>query len=192
MEHRLDDILNFNKEFVENREYIPFQAKRISDHKVVVVSCMDTRLIELLPHAMNLKAGDAKFIKDAGAIVAHPFGSVMRSVIVSIYELKADMVVVVGHHDCGMSSINPEETLKKMKARGISDDTINTLKNSGIKLEKWLHGFDNVEDSVRGSVEIIRNHPLVPKDVPVHGLVIDPSTGKLDVVTIDDTVESQG
>src|SRR5689334_16436911 len=70
MEHRLEDILDFNKAFVEKNEYIPFQAKRISDHKVVVVSCMDTRLTELLPHAMNLKAGDAKFIKDAGAIVS--------------------------------------------------------------------------------------------------------------------------
>ncbi|MGZ6525369.1 MAG: beta-class carbonic anhydrase [Tumebacillaceae bacterium] len=183
--HRLEDILNHNKEFTQNKEYIPFQAKRISDHKIVVVSCMDTRLTELLPRAMNLKAGDAKFIKDAGAIVSHPFGSVMRSVIVAIYELKADMVVVVGHHDCGMSSINPDSTLEKMKTRGISDDTINTLKNSGIKLEDWLHGFDNVEDSVRGSVEIIRNHPLVPKDVPVHGLVIDPETGRLDIVVTD-------
>ena len=33
--------------------------------------------------------GDAKIIKNAGAIVAHPFGSVMRSVIVALYELNA-------------------------------------------------------------------------------------------------------
>ncbi|MGB8460470.1 MAG: carbonic anhydrase, partial [Priestia megaterium] len=35
---------------------------------------------------------------------------------------------------------------------------------------------------VQHSVETIRNHPLFSKDTPVHGLVIDPNTGKLDVV----------
>lgn len=186
--HRLQDILNHNQEFVENKDYTQYQAKRIQSNKVVVVSCMDTRLTEMLPKAMNLKPGDAKFIKDAGAIVSHPFGSVMRSIVVAIYELNADMVVVVGHHDCGMSSINPIKTLEKIKDRGISEEVINTLKSSGIDLENWLHGFDNVSESVKGSVEIIRKHPLIPKNVPVHGLVIDPETGKLDLVVEDQTV----
>lgn len=184
--NRFQQILEFNQQFVENKDYVQFQASKYDDKKVVVVSCMDTRLTQLLPQAMNLKAGKAKFIKDAGAIVAHPFGSVMRSIIVAIYELNADMVVVVGHHDCGMSSINPNATLEKIKGRGISEETIDTLKASGIDLEKWLHGFDSVEDSVRGSVDLIRKHPLMPKDVPVHGMVIDPETGKLDVVVTDE------
>jgi carbonic anhydrase len=29
---------------------------------------------------------------------------------------------------------------------------------------------------------VIKNHPLLPKDIPVHGLVIDPKTGKLDLI----------
>ena len=49
-------------------------------------------------------------------------------------------------------------------------------------LKKWLTGFDSVEETVQHSVETIRNHPLFSKDTPVHGLVIDPNTGKLDVV----------
>lgn len=40
---------------------------------------MDTRLIELLPRAMNMRAGDAKIIKTAGGIVAHPFGGAWRA-----------------------------------------------------------------------------------------------------------------
>ncbi|MDA8352900.1 MAG: carbonic anhydrase, partial [Firmicutes bacterium] len=50
-------------------------------------------------------------------------------------------------------------------------------------LEEWLAGFDSVEESVLQSVDIIRNHPLLPNGVPVHGLVIDPETGKLDLIT---------
>jgi carbonic anhydrase len=56
------------------------------------------------------------------------------------------------------------------------------LHYSGINFESFLRGFDCVEDSVKHSVATIRNHPLIPKDVPVHGLVIDPKTGKLDIM----------
>jgi hypothetical protein len=35
---------------------------------------------------------------------------------------------------------------------------------------------------VCNSVDIIRNHPLTPQEVPVHGLIIDPNTGLLDLV----------
>lgn len=49
-------------------------------------------------------------------------------------------------------------------------------------LMNGLKVFDHVEDSVKSSVDLIENHPLLPDDVPVHGLVIDPKTGKLDIV----------
>ena len=63
---------------------------RYPDKKMVILSCMDTRLIELLPKAMNLKNGDAKIVKNAGAIVTQPFGNVMRSILVALYKLKAE------------------------------------------------------------------------------------------------------
>ena len=178
---RLEEILEFNKAFVENGSYKKFQSTKFPDKKMVILSCMDTRLTQLLPEAMNLKNGDAKFIKNAGAVVSHPFGSIMRSIIVAVYELNAEEVFVIGHHGCGMSTINYESILSKMKARGVSDDVLATLNNSGIDLPKWLHGFECVNDSVRESVEKIKSHPLLPKDVIVHGLIMDPETGKLDL-----------
>ncbi|NOV01204.1 beta-class carbonic anhydrase [Paenibacillus planticolens] len=179
---RLYDMLHFNSEFVEKKEYEKYKASRFKDKKMVVVSCMDARLTDLLPRALNIKDGNSKVIKDAGAIVLHPFGSVMRSIIVAVYELNADEVFVVGHHDCGMGCIDPGETINKMKEKGISSETIDTLESSGINLQQWLHGFDSVEDSVKGSVQTIKNHPLLPRNIPVHGLVIDPETGKLDLI----------
>jgi carbonic anhydrase len=143
---------------------------------------MDTRLLELLPKAMNLKNGDVKLIKNAGAIVSHPFGSVMRSIIVAIYELKAREVCVVGHRDCGMSGLHSSSVLEKARQIGISEERIKTLTNAGIDLHKWLSGFTSVEESIKNSVEMIKNHPLLPPHIPVHGLVIHPETGKLDLV----------
>lgn len=118
-----------------------------------------------------------KLIKNAGAIVTHPFGGIMRSVIVALFELKANEIFIIGHHDCGMGKINPEGTLGKMVELGIEPSTISTLEYAGINIARWLHGFDSVQESVESSVRIIRNHPLVPAHVAVHGLIIDPETG---------------
>jgi hypothetical protein len=42
----------------------------------------------------------------------------MRSVLIAIFELRADEVFVVAHHDCGMNNINPSKTIEKMVTRG--------------------------------------------------------------------------
>ncbi|KXZ23188.1 carbonic anhydrase [Bacillus nakamurai] len=178
----LNDILQFNEQFIEKKDYEKYQTSKFPDKKMAILSCMDTRLVELLPHAMNMRNGDVKIIKSAGALVSHPFGSIMRSLLVAVYELNADEVCVIGHHDCGMSKINSEDMLGKIVERGIPKKRIDMLKHSGVDLDQWLKSFDSVEASVTDSVNVIKNHPLFPDNVPVHGLVIDPETGKLDLV----------
>lgn len=178
----LNDVLTYNHTFVENKNYEELRTDKYPTKKMVIVSCMDTRLIELLPKSMGLKNGDAKIIKNAGAIVSHPFGSIMRSILVAVYALKADEVYVIGHHECGMTGLQAAPLLDTMKDRGIDGDTLDVLVNSGVELERWLKGFDSVEDGVRNSVSMIQNHPLLPPNTPVHGLIIHPETGKLDLV----------
>ena len=178
----LNEVLDFNQKFVENKEYEKYETTKFPNKRMVILTCMDTRLLELLPKALNLGNGDAKIIKDAGALISHPFGSVMRSILIALYQLKAQEVLVIAHYDCGMSGLKAEPVIESMKERGISEETIDTLTYSGINIKEWLHGFDNVTDSVEHSVGIIKNHPLMPKEVPVHGLVIDPKTGKLDLI----------
>ncbi|MEH6945259.1 beta-class carbonic anhydrase, partial [Bacillus sp. JJ722] len=118
----LEEILAFNKDFVENKEFEAFSTDKFPDKRMVIISCMDTRLVELLPKAMNIRNGDVKIIKTAGAVVSHPFGSVMRSILVAIYELNADEVYVIGHHDCGMSAVSVDSMVEKMKKRNVSPE----------------------------------------------------------------------
>ncbi len=179
---KLNDILEFNKNFVENKEYEQYKTSKEPKKKILILSCMDTRLTDLLPKALNLKNGDAKIVKNAGASIMHPFGSVIRSVIVAIYEFNVDEIFVIGHHGCGMCNLNTENLLEKAIDRGISQEAINTLFNGGIDVKKWLHGFDSVEESIKDSVNLIKRHPLMPQGISVHGLVIDPEIGKLDVI----------
>ncbi|MDS9473348.1 carbonic anhydrase [Sporosarcina pasteurii] len=178
----LTEILQFNEMFVEEKQYEQYVTTKFPDKRIVILTCMDTRLTELLLKSMNFKNGDVKLIKSAGAVVTHPFGGIMRSLIVAVYELQADEVFIVGHHDCGMSSIDTKKIIGHMVDRGIDSSLFNTLKYSGIDMKEWLHGFNDVTESVKNSVDLVKNHPLMDPEVPVHGLVIDPETGKLDTI----------
>ncbi|WP_440894825.1 beta-class carbonic anhydrase [Amphibacillus sp. Q70] len=175
----LDDILKHNYQFVEEKSYQLYETDSIPNKHAVILTCMDTRLTELLPKAMNFKNGDVKILKTAGALIKNPYGSVMRSILVAVHALQADEVYVVGHHNCGMSNLDTDDLIERMKINGVSEDDLNQL---DIDVKEWFQGFDQIEESVKSSVELIDQHPLLPDDMPVHGLVIDPQTGKLDLV----------
>lgn len=178
----ISEILEHNRSFVARKEYEEFRTDQFPNKRLVVLTCMDTRLIELLPRAMGFRNGDVKLVKNAGALVSHPFGSVMRSIMVAIYELHADEVVVVGHSGCGMMSLSCDRVLEKARSRGVPEQVLETLEHSGIDLHQWLTGFAKVEDGVRRSVDMIRNHPLRPRDVLVHGMMIDSESGALTLI----------
>jgi len=181
IKNNLEEILKFNKEFVEKKEYEKYNTTKYPDKKIAILSCMDTRLTELLPKALDLKNGDAKIIKNAGGTIIHPFGSAMRSLLICVYEFDIKEIFIIGHYDCGVSSMDTDKMIKKMIEKGIDVQTLDTLSRAGIKVKKWLHGFDCVEESVRESVTKVKNHPLMPSNVAIHGLIMDPLTGRLDV-----------
>lgn len=176
---RIDEILQHNKKFVANGEYKSLETSKYPNKKIAILTCMDTRLTYLLPEALGIKNGDVKMIKNAGAMISHPYGSVMRSLMVSIYELGIEEIFVIGHYDCGMQHLSCEEITKKMLASGISKESIEEVKKE-TDYERWLSGFDNVEEAVKNTVLLIKNHKLISKDIKVYGLVMDPITGKVD------------
>lgn len=74
----IEQIVEYNKKFVENKGYEPYLTSKYPNKKLAVLTCMDTRLTELLPAALGLKNGDAKIIKNAGGVITHPYGSVRK------------------------------------------------------------------------------------------------------------------
>ncbi len=175
----IDQILKFNEAFVETEQYKKYETSKYPDKKLAIVSCMDTRLTELLPAALGLRNGDAKIIKNAGGVISHPFGSVIRSLLVSVFELGVETIMVIGHSNCGAQHMNAEEMINHMLKAGVSEDHINLMHYCGVDFEKWLAGFGDGEESVRKTVEQIKNHPLIPESVTVRGFIIDSTTGLL-------------
>ena len=160
----IDHILNYHKEFVAKKGYEQYITDKYPAKKLAVLTCMDTRLTELLPAALGLKNGDAKIIKNAGALVLSPFDSAMRSLIVAVYELGVKEIMVVAHTTCGACHMSFEHFRHEMNERGITDETLDTIRQCGIDLNQWLEGFHDTESSVRNTVESIKKHPLMPKD----------------------------
>ena len=198
----IDQIIDFNKSFVEQKGYEKYLTDKypdkggtrdvdniVGEYQLAVLeswcsplSCMDTRLTELLPAALGLKNGDAKIIKNAGGLVISAFDSAMRSLIVAIYELGVQEIMVVAHSHCGARHMSYDHFHHEMIARGVTDETLDTIRKCGIDLDQWLEGFKDTPTSVCKTVETIKTHPLVPKDIAVRGFIIDSETGALEEI----------
>lgn len=175
----IDELLSFNRSFVESKGYEKYITDKYPDKKIAIVTCMDTRLTELLPAALGIRNGDVKMIKNAGGTINHPFGSAMRSLLVAIYELGVKEVMIIGHTDCGVQHMDSELMLKHMRERGVSQDHIDMMEYCDVNLRQWLSGFNDTEEAVRKSVALVRHHPLVPDDITVRGFIMDSVTGEL-------------
>lgn len=175
----IEEMLAYNRDFVRSRGYEKFQTSKYPDKKIAILTCMDTRLVELLPAALGIRNGDVKLIKNAGGMITGPFDSAVRSLLVGIVELGVEEVMVIGHNDCGVAHINADMMIRHLIQRGISQDHIDMMRYCGVDFEAWLRGFDCVENSVAETVELLRNHPLMPADVTIRGYIINTETGEL-------------
>lgn len=175
----IDEILDYNRKFVAGGEYSRYATSKYPDKKIAIVTCMDTRLVELLPAALGIKNGDVKMIKNAGGTITNPFDSTMRSILVGVYELGVEEIMVIGHTTCGVQGMDAHEMIELMKERGVSDEHITLMRHCGIDLDGWLHGFEDTETAVLETVDLIRNHPLMPADVRTAGYIMDSETGEL-------------
>lgn len=178
----IEDILKHNKEFVASKGYERFVTSKYPDKKIAIVTCMDTRLVELLPAALGIRNGDVKIIKNAGGTITNPFDSTMRSLLVAVYELGVNEIMVIGHTGCGVQGMNADEMLHLMRERGVSEEHISLMKHCGIDLKSWLHGFEETDAAVKETVDLIRNHPLMAADVRVAGYIMDSLTGALEKI----------
>ena len=178
----IDEILRYNKDFVARKGYEQYTTSKYPDKRIAIVTCMDTRLVELLPAALGIKNGDVKMIKNAGGTITNPFDSTLRSLLVAVYELGVNEIMVIGHTGCGVQGMDAGEMLHLMRERGVDDEHISLMRHCGIDLDSWLHGFTDTSDAINETVDLIRNHPLMAKDVRVAGYIMDSATGQLESI----------
>ncbi len=174
----LDSIMEANRKFVRPGAFPPLPKN--PKKQFAIFTCMDTRLVDFLESAMGIRRGDAKVIKNAGNTVIDPNGGVIRSLVAAIFMLGVEEVFVIGHKDCGMSEVDPAQVKARMIERGIDPNAIDALVPD---LAQWMGAFSCPVENVERVVGVIRSSPLIPRDVPVHGLIFCPNDGHLEVVT---------
>jgi len=186
----IDEILATNENFCANlpEEYKAYENEdphdsKIPKKKLAILACMDTRTTLFLEPAMGIKRGDAKVIKTVGNCVTGFFDTAVKSLMVAIYELGVMEIAVVGHEECGMQKTTSESLTKAMLERGVSPDAIKMVEK---ELKEWADGFKDPEQNVRDVVKLLKEDPLIPKDVKIHGLLFHPRTGKLTLVSKDE------
>ncbi len=172
----LHEVLEHNAHWVQERNRA---VTKVPQKKVIIFTCMDTRLVDFLEPALGLRRGDAQMIKNAGNTLVDAGGGVVRSLVVAIHALGCEEIFVIGHRDCGMAQLDKEALRIKMLESGVPEEAINALHPT---LGEWLGGFHDPLGNVQHVVQLLRDNPLIPKRVPVHGLMFDPSSGVLQVL----------
>jgi carbonic anhydrase len=130
--------------------------------RLAVLACMDARLLPL--RILGLEEGDAHVIRNAGGIATD---DAIRSLAISQHLLDTEEVIVIQHTDCGMTRFSDDEFAERME------------REAGQRPPWRARAFDDLEASVRASVERIRETPFVPRTERVRGYVYEVETGQL-------------
>jgi len=172
----IDKLLdNAERNSEQYRNYIGYAQGHKDKEKVLVFTCMDERI---LPDVLFLKGvGDLVIVRNAGAYLT---GDAIRSMIVGIYEGNIKEIMIIGHKDCKMTKVIPE-TLRRHITRktGVYPDEIDYYTGG---FNSWLKAFSDPIWNVKRSLNILKRHPLIPKDVIIRGFVFDEKTGRLEEV----------
>ena len=175
-----EEVLSANEEYAsafgEKSELALPPARRFA-----ILTCMDARL-DPAGYA-GLSEGDAHVIRNAGGRASD---DAIRSLVISYKLLGTREWFVVHHTDCGMEFFTTdvigdllESSLEtaELGPDGFHDVGEGPGSPAGREID-WLTISDQ-QGAVVEDVEKIRNHPLVPRDIPIYGYVYDVKSGRL-------------
>jgi carbonic anhydrase len=176
----LSDVLeanaNYSANFGDKAKLAIPPARRFA-----VLTCMDARLDPA--KFAGLAEGDAHVIRNAGGRASD---DAIRSLVISYKLLGTHEFFVIHHTDCGMlfftndvmrDLLNSSLETAELTPSGFRDIGKGPGSRAGEYIE-WLT-FKDQKQAVLDDVARIRNHPLVPKSITVHGYIFDVHTGKL-------------
>ena len=142
---------------------------------LAVVACMDTR--HNVERVLGLQHGDAKVIRNAGNRVDD---GTLRSLIVAVHLLGVKHIAVLGHTKCGMTLVGTGDFRIAKSIAATTGVPLHEVIRPDF--QRWLGGISDPAENVVRGVQLLRNHPYMPKDIEVAGLLYDNDTGRVSVV----------
>ncbi len=142
-----------------------------------VITCMDPRLSGVLLPAIGLGGTPTPQARFAGGIVRQGDTSGARSVLSAAIFNMATEILLVGHTDCRMGKTSAMEIRNGLARLGVRPDAFD-----GQDPPAWLGTFVSERQSVEASVAVLRADRRIPPAMPVHGLLYNLETRRLEVV----------
>ena len=141
---------------------------------VVALTCIDPRLNRFFPGVLGLPEEQFIWLRNAGNIITSPTSSTMRSLAMACAVKQGREIAVIGHSDCHIRQTTVSGLLDRLIALGIRRDQLPD------NLTEFFGLFASEQQNVIRSVEHVRSSPLIGPKIPIHGLMVDIGTGKLD------------
>ena len=173
----LEAILEVNQRKVagEKSATVPV-AEYGSELPLAALTCIDARLNRLLPDMLGIPEEHFIWLRNAGNIITGPLSSTMRSLALACAVKGAKEIVVIGHSDCQVGKTTTMQLLDRLAALGV--DRHGLPEN----LVEYFGLFGTERQNVIRGVDFVRVSPLIGAKVPVHGLLIDVHSGRLEWV----------
>jgi carbonic anhydrase len=152
---------------------------------IVALTCVDPRLNVYFPNALGVPAQDFIWLRNAGNIITSTLSSTMRSLALACAVKGGREIAVIGHTDCQICKTTTTQLLDKLKALGVDRGQLPE------NINEFFGTFGSERQNVIKACDLIRSSPLIGPAIPVHGLLLDLQTGKLDwVVNGYDTLQA--
>jgi carbonic anhydrase len=170
-------ILQANQRRVAGEKNASVAAAEFSSAlPIAALTCIDARLNHLLPEMLGIAEEHFIWLRNAGNIITGPLSSTMRSLALGCAVKGAKEVVIIGHTDCLVCKTTAIQLLDRLSALGVDRQKLPE------NLVEYFGLFGSERQNVIRGVDFIRASPLIGDKVPIHGLLIDVKTGKLEWV----------
>jgi carbonic anhydrase len=143
---------------------------------LIALTCIDPRLNAFFPNILGIPADQFIWMRNAGNIITGPLSSTMRSLALACAVKGGKEIAVIGHTDCQVAKTTTMQLLEKFKALGV--DRAHLPEN----LNDYFGMFATERQNVIKGCDFVRQSPLIGPNIPVHGLLTDTETGRLDWV----------
>jgi carbonic anhydrase len=154
---------------------------------VIALTCIDPRLNAIFPNALALPAEQFIWLRNAGNIIFDTMSSMTRTLALACAVKGGREIAIIGHTDCLVCKTTTMRLLDEFKTLGVERSLLPDNLNDFFGL------FSSERQNVIKACDIIRRSPLIGPKIPVHGLLVDTETGKLDwVVNGYQTLEMPG
>ena len=141
---------------------------------VVALTCIDARLNRFFPGVLGLPEDHFIWLRNAGNIITSPLSSTMRSIALACAIKGGREIAIIGHTDCKVRDTTISQLIDRFKALGIERHLLPE------NLTEYFGVFASEQQNVIRGVDLVRRSPLIGPRIPVHGLMVDTATGKLD------------